>query len=343
MPIWFAVPILLKGAAMLAGTVGVGAAVKGAVDVKNANDTMKAAKNRHEDNLDSLQRNSDNTMTTMEELGKLEADVAEDFKRFSNAFEQIQKRPDFSARKFSAEITKFDFDQIKASSVAATALLGAITGTVTSAAFGTAAAAGLKLAVITLGKASTGAAISGLVGVAKVKATMALLGGGTLAAGGGGVVAGTAALGAATLGAGLLVGGVIFASTSSKLKEKAGETYYAMLENEQEIKKSIKYLVQLHGAADRLASAINRTHKIYDTNVKKLILLVEREKDWKAYSEDEQLLVENTIRIVSVLHKMINTPLLKVTRTDEEGNPTRTAVDDDVVNSVIALSTSVLA
>lgn len=72
---------------------------------------------------------------------------------------------------------------------AATAGAGAL-----GVAFAPAIAAGLGVTGI-LGAASTGTAISGLSGGALVNASLAALGGGALSAGGGGVAAGTAAIG----------------------------------------------------------------------------------------------------------------------------------------------------
>lgn len=338
-----AVPLILKGVAVLAGAAGAGAAVKGVIDTKNANDTMKATISRHEENLDNFKKVETNATSTMEKLGKQQANVAKDFERFVNAFEKIHNKPDFSTMKLSAEITEFDFDGIKVSSVAAGVLLGAIAGGAAGAILGTAAATGLTAAVVALGTASTGTAIASLSGAAATKATLAILGGGTLAAGGGGVAAGTFALGAATLGVGFLVGGVIFAFTGSKIKEKANEACDSMLKNEEAMNRSVQYLSQITDAADKLCVAIETVHGVYDTHVSNLVQLVERETDWNAYSQYEQLLVENNILIVSILHKMINTPLLKVTETDEEGNPIKTDVDNDAVNSVIDSSMSALA
>ena len=50
-PIWL-IPVALKGAAALAGAAGIGTAVHGVKKMKNANDTMEAAKERHERNMD---------------------------------------------------------------------------------------------------------------------------------------------------------------------------------------------------------------------------------------------------------------------------------------------------
>ena len=62
-------------------------------------------------------------------------------------------------------------------------------------------------AVGTFGTASTGAAISGLAGAAKASATLAWLGGGSLAAGGGGMVLGSLVGGALVLGPAIVVSG----------------------------------------------------------------------------------------------------------------------------------------
>ena len=73
-------------------------------------------------------------------------------------------------------------------------LAGGAGGAAAGAAVGSAAAYGTFVAVASFGTASTGAAISGLSGVAAANATLAVLGGGTLAAGGAGVAGGTMVL-----------------------------------------------------------------------------------------------------------------------------------------------------
>ena len=42
-------PLLLGGAAAIAGAVGIGSAVHGGVKMKEANDTMKLAENKHKE------------------------------------------------------------------------------------------------------------------------------------------------------------------------------------------------------------------------------------------------------------------------------------------------------
>ncbi|MCL2102211.1 MAG: hypothetical protein FWH22_10930 [Fibromonadales bacterium] len=335
-------PFIIGGLAAAAAAAGIGAGVKGGIDTKKASDRLDAAKNRNERNLAAFKDGEEETRNRMETLGKTQMTVAKDFERFSNAFEKIKNRPDFSARKFNANIPPFSYKEIHAMSVAAGAFLGAAAGGAAGAVFGTAAAAGTTAAVMALGTASTGTAIASLSGAAATKATLAVLGGGTLAAGGGGVALGTTILGASTLGVGLLVGGAIFAVTGAKIKEKAEEAYSSMLRNEEEIDRTLSYLSRIRDTAYKLDSAITKVHRVYDTNVIRLIQLVERETDWNVYNDDEQLLVENNIFIVAILNKMINTPLLKVTKTNYDGSPAETDLDSATVTQVVDSSLSAL-
>ena len=93
------------------------------------------------------------------------------------------------------EITPEQFEKIK-NVVASLGDIAAKLGFsyVGSGAAGFGAAAGAYAAAGAFGTASTGTAISGLAGIAAQNATLAWLGGGSLASGGGGIALGTAAL-----------------------------------------------------------------------------------------------------------------------------------------------------
>lgn len=98
-----------------------------------------------------------------------------------------------------------------------------IAGAIGSVGAGLGAGAGVTTAAGTLGVASTGAAITGLSGAAATNATIAFLGGGSLAAGGGGMALGAAALNFVTIGPGLLVAGLVTHAQGDKALSKAKE------------------------------------------------------------------------------------------------------------------------
>lgn len=98
-----------------------------------------------------------------------------------------------------------------------------IKAVVGSVGLGAATNAGVSGAAMAFGTAGTGAAISGLTGIAAENAMLAFLGGGTLAAGGGGMAMGAAALNAVVLGPALLVGGFVAKGQGEKQVTRAKE------------------------------------------------------------------------------------------------------------------------
>jgi hypothetical protein len=98
-----------------------------------------------------------------------------------------------------------------------------IGGVIGTAVAGAGLRAGVTSVVVGNALASTGAAISGLSGVAATNATMAFLGGGSLAAGGGGMALGAAALNFVTIGPGLLVAGFVTHAQGDKALTQAKE------------------------------------------------------------------------------------------------------------------------
>lgn len=90
-------PLLLGGAAAIAGAVGIGSAVHGGVKMKEANDTMKLAENKHKEAIARFEAQNKKTTTDMDRLGKMELEILDSFQRFSNIFEQIHNRPEFKS------------------------------------------------------------------------------------------------------------------------------------------------------------------------------------------------------------------------------------------------------
>ena len=115
----------------------------------------------------------------------------------------------------------------------------ALTSTATVGALGAAAAMGtpalVTSAISAFATASTGTAISSLSGVAATNATLAWLGGGSIAAGGGGMAAGASILtgitAGATAGVGLLAAGLL-ASTHYSRKLTEAKEFQANVEKE---------------------------------------------------------------------------------------------------------------
>ena len=219
-------PLIIGGIAAVAGVAGVGTGIHGGIKMKEASDTMKLAQSKQERAIALFNSRNDETTALMDAIGTQELEILSTFDDFSDIIEKIQGRPEFKAYKREGiDLPEYEAEELKKISAGAGVLLGGIGGAAAGTAGGFAAAGATTSAVMALGTASTGTAISALSGAAATNATLAALGGGAVAYGGGGMALGTAVLGGATLGVGLLVGGIIFNVTGSKLSDKADEAY----------------------------------------------------------------------------------------------------------------------
>ncbi len=328
-------PLILGIGAAIAGIAGVGSGIHGGVKMKEANDTMKAADSRHKSNLKRFEKQSTSTNTHMDELGKKELDILNSFEKFSDVFEKIQNRPQFKPyNKDGVDIPEYSCDKLKEVSIGAGVLLGGIGGAAVGTAGGFAAAGATTAAVMALGTASTGTAIASLSGVAATNATLAALGGGALAAGGGGMALGTTILGAATLGVGLLVGGIIFNVTGSSLSNKADEAWDQMKRAEKEIDGICSYLTDLSNIAKKYMSSLQSVENVYQSHLNQLQKIVNHEEktDWNDFDQAEKAITENTALLVGLLYNMCKVQLVIKSDKEDELN----AINSDAVNKSIA-------
>lgn len=328
-------PLILGIGAAIAGVTGVGTGIHGAVKMKEANDMMKAANSRHEENIKKFEAASEKTNKAMDKLGKTELYILQSFSEFSDVIEKIQNRPQFKEyARDGVELPKYDKEELKQVSVGAGVILGGLGGAATGTAGGLAAAGVTTSAVMALGTASTGTAIASLSGAAATNATLAALGGGALSAGGGGIALGTTILGAATLGVGLLVGGVIFNFTGEKLSDKSFEAYGEMLKAEETINKIVDYLKNLEKLSREYKAALTTVNDIYNEKFNFLKQTVESGKtDWNDFTEIERVTTENTVLLVGLLYKMCKVNLVNKAEKEDEMNTINEAAVKESINS----------
>ena len=324
-------PLILGIAAAVAGTTGVGLGIHGGVKMKQANDKLKEAQKRNNSNNARLERMNQSACRTMDVLGENEMKVLSEFQKFSDLFERIKNRPEFADVKIgNVSIPKFEGEEIKKASVGASVLVGGLSGAALGTAGGFAASGATTAAVMALGTASTGTAISALSGAAATNATLAALGGGSLAAGGGGIALGTTILGAATLGVGLLVGGVIFSCTGSKLSSKANEAWEQMISNERKINDICNYLYDLQRTAERYNATLLRMRSLYLKQLTKMRNIIEsyskKRVNWHNLSMEEQLIIENMVLIVGVLYNMCKVQFVRKSNSSDQNNINKTEI-----------------
>ncbi|MFZ3499116.1 hypothetical protein ACODT5_38900 [Streptomyces sp. 5.8] len=204
------------------------------------------------------------------------------------------------------EVRRIQLDAVNAiATLAGGVAVGAGAGALTFAAVGAFAAA------------STGTAISALSGAAATSATLAWLGGGSLAAGGGGVAAGTAVLtGIVALPVLLALGGFFEWKGRNDLREQRVAA--------AELKKLAAELrtEEARGAASakrsrQVRQLLNRLRKEMRRRLPAFRDLVDGQDDYAAYSAAQRAEVAVLVGLAGAVVAVMGTPL-----TDEDGQVT---------------------
>lgn len=321
------ISILLLGASALAGAAGVGGIAKGGSQVLKANSTMKELQVQHQQNLVRLEKRNKECVRDMDKLGRKELEILKSFQEFSTVFEKIKNRPEFAKiQKQGICLPQYDGEELKKASVGANTLLGGLGGAAAGTAGGFAASGAATAVVMALGTASTGVPIASLSGAAATNATLAALGGGSLAAGGGGMALGTTVLGAATLGVGLLIGGVIFGITGGKISSDAKKAQKKIEKETQQTEEICNYLLDLQGTANRYGRKLDEVDSMYHEHMEKLkwMVVMQGRADWDWYTEPEKQLVNNTALLVKLLYDMCKVELVQKSEEEDAMNTINT-------------------
>ena len=334
-------PLLIGGIAVVAGSAGVGSGIHGGIKMKKASNTIKEAKTIQEEALARFEDRSKKTIALMDSIGTTELEILSSFKDFSDAIEKIQKRPQINnVNSADAIIPKYELKELKNASLGAGILLGGIGGAAAGTAGGFAAAGATTAAVMAVGTASTGTAISSLSGASAINATLAALGGGSVAFGGGGMALGSLVLGGATLGVGLLIGGVIFNISGSTLSKKSQIAYEQAKRTDRDVNRIYNYLYVLSNESKIFKEALDKTYCLYKEKLKVLDFCVSyyEKTDWNDFIQKEKKDIENCVLLVGLLYKMCQTKLVYQNGSEDGFN----TINTDGISEAVSNSEEVL-
>lgn len=146
-------------------------------------------------------------------------------------------------------------EEVRAQNIEISSMITALQSITGGSLAGLAVAGGSYFGVMALGTASTGTAIGSLSGAAATNATLAWLGGGSLASGGAGVAGGTAVLGGVVVGPALAIAGTIMATNASKKKDEA----YSNLQRVRIGIKKLKVITSRLSVIERYSSECHNT------------------------------------------------------------------------------------
>jgi hypothetical protein len=249
---------------LLIGAAAIGSALFGAKKGLDAKANYKKAKSLIEDatsDLEAVKSRLDNqkkrTNSSLENLGKVrlthEGQLMKRFVDMAQRVNQVSYRP-ITLGASKVQISAPELKEIELSAYQAADLMKDGAGALSSGVLAGVGAGGLAT---TFGVASTGTAIGSLTGVAATNATLAWLGGGSLAAGGMGVAGGTAVLGGVIAGPVLLAMGFAAAKKSEKALTEAFEQEAEIREAIEQVENGITVLSAITERAEELRGVID--------------------------------------------------------------------------------------
>lgn len=295
-----AIPVILWGAAAVLAATGVAAGAVAISDMNEAKEIGERAERRHKRRSQELDTVRDETNACFEELGKLKVEI------FNNQINHIVTvLHNTSNKKAKSEIKSFNstfsVTELKEMEAMVETSLELSMNLGSSAITGALAGFGVYSSVPLLATASTGTAISTLSGAAATNATLAWLGGGSLAAGGFGMTGGMIALGGIVAGPALAVGGFMLASKAEEALTEA-KAYAAQVD---------EAIAKMDLIAQNLTGLQKNAHEIQHT----LNELVERFEQVRVDSADDENFHAMLV-IGKALKELLNTPIM-----DEDGAP----------------------
>ena len=320
------IPVILGGIAGAALVYGIKKSLDAKKILEKAKEIGKRAERKHRRAVEELEAKREETFAALEALGQKKAEI---FKSAGRAvidlIEQARARAEIQAYETTSlpveEISAIsqDIAQIETLEVAVSAGKG-----LGMAALG---ATGIYGAVGALATASTGTAIASLSGAAATNATLAWLGGGSLAAGGLGIAGGTWVLGGIVAGPALAIVGFSLASEAEKALTQA-EEYAAEVEQKIAALESVRVALEgIDTGIQETQTVLDRLYAAFEATVTQYRDLNEKRSFagwagwwWKRITgkldQERERRLMRVIAVFKAIKEVVQTPLL-----DEQSMP----------------------
>ena len=308
-----AVPFILGAVAVASGIYGVYKGVSGAVDHNDAGNLNSDASSMVDAARKLVETRRRVTNDALVDYGarKLRAfngaiaDFIQTFGRLKNVeilpSTELDKLMlgDFSTHTFAA--LQQDYQALKDAGLGVGAGLGG----------GAALAFGAYNGTMMLATASTGTAISTLSGVAATNATLAWLGGGSLAAGGYGVAGGMMVLGGVVAGPALAIFGYIVGNKGEEALNKARSN----LEQAKTIQADAKKTATQLDGISQVTALTNTTFSAVTARLRRSVndlqaIIKAEGEDYNGFSSESREAVFRTVKFAQLIKAMIDTPIL---------------------------------
>jgi hypothetical protein len=305
-------PIILGGAAIVSAIYGVKKGIDAKSDFDSAKYLNKQAQELYDDAKDELESARDEAQKTMECLGESKFEIYENLIiPFVDSFSKI-KNVNFDDNSLldARDLPQVTSSELKEMTEAALAMKEIVGGGIT--ALGSGGLAGLAAygGVGLLGTASTGTAIGALSGAAATNATLAWLGGGSLAAGGYGMAGGMAVLGGVVAGPVLAVGGMMLASKAEAAKHDAYANYDKAELAAEEMKSATVVTNGIQRRFNEINSVLKALNDRFTPLLTSLEVLVSSNTNYSTYSEADKKGVFMAASIAKTIKSIMEAPLI---------------------------------
>ena len=312
------IPLLIGGIALLAGGYGVKKGVDAKDDFDEAERYNKKAERIYNEAKEKLESERELTNSHLENLGELKISIYDgSLADFVDIFSQI-KNVDFEDNLnlgLLNNVNEQNMLDIKNTVLEMQEVLG---GGIAALGSGALAGFGALGGVGMLASASTGTAIASLSGAAATNATLAWLGGGSLAAGGFGMAGGIAVLGGIIAGPVLAVGGMMMASKAEEAKYTAYENYDKAKAAAEEMDAACVVLDGIYNRVDEFIDVLKPINDIFEDYIDVLENIVDKSNDYRDYTQYEKENVMITASIAQTVKNICDAPII-----DENGKVTR--------------------
>ncbi|WP_439056732.1 chemotaxis protein [Serratia bockelmannii] len=313
-----ALPFIILGVAAAATAFGGKKAYDGYQKKSEADDVLERAQHRFDKHKESLDETNEITSKKLAELGEKELQIGKDFNEFNTiAVDLLARMAKDGHKDLELTVPKHSIHKIQSLAISATEYLTTVVGAGVS---GAAAGFAVYSGVMAFAAASTGTPIAALSGVAAYNATMAAIGGGSLAAGGWGMAGGAMVLGGAVVAPLIAIAGWAYNSHAEKALNNAYQSSREVTDAVAKMSAAETQLAKVQQYVDSIYESIARMHTAfvqhYFAPLKAMhAIIVERhEKNITTeVSESEEIMtiIGHGYELAAIMTEVITTPLFK--------------------------------
>lgn len=303
------IPVAIALGTAVAG--GTAAAISGKLDLDEAKEIDAKAQEKNKEIQNRLEATRQRVNRALENLGRKKLDICTSgsVARFLEVASKLKNMPEneFADVLEEARPVSDILRELHDISVQFTDIAGGVLASGGSGALAAIAALG---GVKALAVAGTGTAISGLSGAAATNATLAWLGGGTLASGGLGVAGGMAVVGGIVVAPLVLVGGLVFASIGEKALEQAKENQAKVEAFDKSSKAICQNLDKIGEASAQMYSVLRSMDILFGRFVDRLESVVAASDNYAEYTRENKKLVKNCFMFNEHMKSLLETKLM---------------------------------